>query len=386
MIAVIGFGTMGRGISQFLAIKGQDVTVYDMDASVLDRGLSDIRSSLQMLKARGQLPGDVDEVMSRIKVAKSIPEACKDANLVIEAVYEDPEVKSAVLREAERHSPPHAVLTTNTSGLSITYLQLRLVQRERFAGFHWFNPPGVMQLIEVIRGRYTGEEVLESLRELALNLGKWPIVVRKDLRGFVANRIARALRYNAIILYKNEVYTHEEIDAAAVYKLGLPLGPFAVADFTNAPLIEVTESQHYHKLKEEVPDWEPHRGYETAYWEAVEFLKSRMEAGKIGVKSGEGFYKYPQPGRWEKPKLDPELAERVSLPTLVAPAYIQARYLVEIGVADVDEVEKAMVLGYRWSHGPFTLSNKIGIEDICRSASALGARFPHLSEFYSGCK
>jgi len=141
MIAVIGFGTMGRGISQFLAIKGQDVTVYDMDASVLDRGLSDIRSSLQMLKARGQLPGDVDEVMSRIKVAKSIPEACKDANLVIEAVYEDPEVKSAVLREAERHSPPHAVLTTNTSGLSITYLQLRLVQRERLPVFTGLTLP-----------------------------------------------------------------------------------------------------------------------------------------------------------------------------------------------------------------------------------------------------
>jgi len=386
MIAVIGFGTMGRGISQFLATKGHDVAVYDTDASVLENGLSRIRSSLESLKAKGQLPGDVDETMSRIKVARSISEACRDADLVIEAVYEDPEVKSTVLREAERYSPPHSVLTTNTSGLSITYLQLRLARRERFAGFHWFNPPGVMKLIEVIRGRYTSEEVLERLRELALNLGKWPIVVRRDIRGFVANRIARALRYNAIILYKNGVYTHEEIDAAAVYKLGLPLGPFAVADFTNAPLIEVTESQHYHKLKEEVPDWEPHRGYEAAYWEAVMFLKSRMEAGKIGVKSGEGFYKYPQPEMWEKPKLDPELAERVSPAALIAPVYIQAKYLVEIGAAGVDEMEKAMVLGYRWSHGPLTLSSKIGIEEICKAASTLGARFPHISQFYSGCK
>ncbi|WP_054844166.1 3-hydroxyacyl-CoA dehydrogenase NAD-binding domain-containing protein [Vulcanisaeta souniana] len=183
-ILIVGFGTMGSGIAEVFAMNGFEVNVYDAYRDVIPKSLEGIRWSLGKLREKGSLREDVDTVMKRIHVFDNLGNAARGGvDLVIEAVFEDPKVKHQVYRELEGYVGKDVIIASNTSGIPITYLQSVLQYKGRFAGFHWFNPPVLMRLVEVIKGRDTSDETAGALMDLARRVGKEPILVRRDVRG-----------------------------------------------------------------------------------------------------------------------------------------------------------------------------------------------------------
>lgn len=281
-VTIVGFGTMGSGIAQVFAQAGFTVVAVDVSEEILKRGLNLIWEGpfgLRRAVERGRLAEDqAREALSRVRTTTSLSEAVGDSDLVIEAVFEDLEVKRKVFKEADSAAPPHAILASNTSTLSITALAAATRRPDRVVGMHFFNPPQVMKLVEIVRGMLTSDETVETVRALAERLGKVPVVCR-DSPGFIANRIGVLPILEAIRLYESGVASAGDIDQAMKLGYNWPMGPLELADFIGLDVLlgiaEVlyreTGSQAYHPPP---------------------LLRRLVAAGYLGRKSGRGFHVY----------------------------------------------------------------------------------------------
>jgi enoyl-CoA hydratase/3-hydroxyacyl-CoA dehydrogenase len=269
-------------------------------------------------------------------------------DFVIEAVPENLKLKQQVFKEIDGYAPSHAILATNTSALPITEIAAATKRPEKVVGMHFFSPPQMMRLCEVIRGNKTSDETLNTTIELGKKFGKETIVCKKDIPGFVANRITiPGSNLVCWMVYRGEV-TIEEVDAAAIHKAGMPMGMFGLMDFTG---IDVGGSVS--KFMEE--RWP---GFKMC-----PLLKEKIEKGELGVKTGKGFYEYPEK-RWIPLDLPLEKAEKFDPLT---PSYVNINVAAELlreDVATKEDIDKAIKLGFNMPLGMLELADTIGIDVV----------------------
>jgi len=279
-IAVVGAGTMGHGIALVFALSGRDVSLYDVDEGVLERATDSIASGLDTLVDAGRV--DEDEAAAapgRIETSTTYPEALADIDLVVEASPERMDVKREVFAKLDEHAPAEALLASNTSGLSITEMAAQVEDPSRVLGTHWFNPPYVVPLVEVIYGDETADTAVERVYDLLEAVGKAPIVVQEDVPGFVANRLQTAMDYEAWSLLQRGIASAEDIDRAVAASFGLrtpALGVFRKSDFAGLDVVRDIHSTMPKDLD---------RGTEPS-----PAILELTEAGHLGLKTGRGVF------------------------------------------------------------------------------------------------
>ena len=278
-ISVIGAGTMGNGIAHVFAMKGYKVNLIDISAEALEKAMATIGKNLdRMLKKERISEDDKVATLTNISTFTDMLEGVKNADLVIEAATENETVKLKIFEQMDKNAPENAILATNTSSISITKIAAATNRPEKVIGMHFMNPVPVMKLVEVIRGYSTSDEVTASIMELSANLGKVPTEVN-DYPGFVANRILMPMINEAIYTLFEGVAGAEEIDT--VMKLGMahPMGPLQLADFIGLDVCLSIMQVLY-------------KGFGNPKYAPCPLLVNMVMAGKLGRKTGEGFYKY----------------------------------------------------------------------------------------------
>jgi 3-hydroxyacyl-CoA dehydrogenase len=278
-IAVLGAGLMGHGIAQVAAqVAKYDVSLRDVKQEFLDKGMKMIRSSLQKFVDKGKISEEEkSETLDRIHPIVDLKEAVADADLIVEAVPEKVEIKKRVFVETGKYAKKDAIMASNTSSMSITLLASATRRPEKFCGMHFFNPPQLMRLVEVIRGAETSEETVYAVVEAAKKMGKEPVVVKKDSPGFVVNRILIPALNEALYLVWEGVADRDEIDRAIRLGLNWPMGPLKLLDHvgldTTLAILEV--------FQRELGDLK---------YKPCPLLTQMVKAGLLGRKNGKGFY------------------------------------------------------------------------------------------------
>lgn len=276
-IGVVGAGIMGGGIAEVSASHGFAVKVVDSSVEAARKGVERIRERLKKRAAEGKMTGkEMEDTLSRVSIGEGLPDL-RESDLVIEAVIEKEEVKKEIFRELDRLCPPETIFSTNTSSISITRLSSATKRPGRFAGMHFMNPAYIMKLVEVVRGRYTAEETIDAIKAVSVRLEKTPVVVN-DRPGFVANRVLMPMINEAVKCLEEGVGPKEAVDEIMRLGANHPMGPLELADFigldTCVAIMEVLSSE----LGE-------------AY-APCRLLKDKVREGKLGRKTGEGFYEY----------------------------------------------------------------------------------------------
>jgi 3-hydroxybutyryl-CoA dehydrogenase len=278
-ISVIGAGTMGNGIAHVFAQNGLVVTLVDVSQQALDKAVSTISSNLDRQVKKGTLTeDDKNATLSRIKINTNLADSVKNADFVIEAATERFDLKKEIFQTLDQNAPDGVILATNTSSISVTELAATTKRATHVIGMHFFNPVPVMKLVEVIRGLATTDEVYATVKTLSEKIGKTPIEVN-DSPGFVSNRILMPMINEAVYCVMEGVAKPEDIDT--VMKLGMahPMGPLALADFIGLDVCLAIMNVL-------------HTGLGDTKYRACPLLKKMVAAGRLGKKSGEGFYKY----------------------------------------------------------------------------------------------
>ena len=278
-VAVIGAGTMGNGIAHVFAMNGHQVKLIDISPESLDKALLTIKKNLDRMESKGQIESDkIQATLGNIQIMTDIASGVSSADLVIEAATENIDIKLSLFKTIDEHAPANAILATNTSSISITRIAAVTQRPTQVIGMHFMNPVPIMKLVEVIRGYSTSDEVCKSIMKLSANIGKVPVEVN-DYPGFVANRILLPMINEAIHTLHEGVAGVQEIDT--VMKLGMahPMGPLQLADF-----IGLDVCLAICKVLQE--------GFGSSKYAPCPLLVNMVTAGKLGRKSGEGFYTY----------------------------------------------------------------------------------------------
>lgn len=286
-VTVIGAGTMGNGIAHVFAQNGFPVKLVDISENALDKAISNIERNLDRLLAKEKISVQTKkETLSNLTTLTDLEKACKEADLVVEAATENLELKKKIFANMDSFSPENTILATNTSSISITQIAAVTNRPEKVIGMHFMNPVPIMKLVEVIRGYSTSDEVTKEIMGLSQDLGKIPVEVN-DYPGFVANRILMPMINEAIYSLFEGVAGVHEIDT--VMKLGMahPMGPLQLADFIGLDVcLSILNVLH--------------QGFGNPKYAPCPLLVNMVNAGKLGVKSGEGFYDYTDSRKAEK--------------------------------------------------------------------------------------
>ena len=382
-VAVIGSGLMGYGIAQVAAMSGQEVTLIDISNEALASALLKIRESLNRLSAKGKIQESPQSVLKKIRTTTELSNGVSDADFVIEAVFEDINLKRKLLSEVDAHAPKHAILATNTSGLSVTVIAEATRKAEKVIGMHWMNPPQIMKGIEIIKSKYTAEETLQSTLDLCKRYGKDPILARKDVWFFLAARAQTGWQLEAGLMYLRKEADFKEIDAIGRYKIGLPMGPLELMDFTGTVDIRTRGLDSTENILKTFPEFEPWPAFLALYRYLVKELWAPLrEKGLSGVKSGRGFYQYPG-GKYVKPEISQELAGKVDPIQLLAPAMNTAAWCVSNGVGSLNDVNRSFRLAYGWPKGIFEFVDEYGPGNVASILKAKEEKAPEdLRNFY----
>lgn len=277
-IYIVGAGQMGSGIAQTAIQAGYQVTIYDLEARLLEKAKESIAKRLARQVEKGKLSNEEKEItLARLTTSIDLNDA-GDADLVIEAVVEDETVKGEIFKKLDGICKAEAVLASNTSSISITQLAANTNRPEQVIGMHFFNPVPVMKLLEITRGLCTSEETLKVAQDVGESLGKVTIV-SKDSPGFIVNRLLDPMLNEAIYLLDERVATVEDIDKGMVYGCNHPMGPLALTDLIGLDVLLAVMEVLY-------------REYGDPKYRPCPLLRRMVRAGKLGKKTGEGFYKY----------------------------------------------------------------------------------------------
>ena len=288
-ITVAGAGTMGHGIAQLFALSGFQVTLYDVSLEILEKAIPRIQDNLQTSIKHGIISADeAEEIPDRITITTDLNTAASQADFIIEAVVEDLEVKLILLRELDETCPVHAILTSTTSSYCVRDMAVALNHPERFLVTHFWNPPYLIPVVEVMPGDITSPEVVETTYKLLEDVGKYPAMVNNDVPGFVGNRLQHALRREAISIVAQGIASPEDVDQIAKLSFGLRLpvvGPLETVDLGG---LDLTQAIQTYLLPELERSTEP-----------LQLIQDKVERGELGAKAGKGFYDW-SPGQVEE--------------------------------------------------------------------------------------
>jgi 3-hydroxybutyryl-CoA dehydrogenase len=282
-VGVVGFGQMGSGIAQICAQAGFDTVVREVDQALVDKGFQRVDGSLARLVKSGRATeDDAKAARGRLRGTTSLAEF-KDRDLVIEAIVEQIEPKKKLFGELDSICPPATIFCSNTSSLTIVEMAAATRRPDRFAGLHFFNPPVIMKLVEIVKALTTSDETVASLKEFVTKIGKTGVVC-KDSTGFIVNRLMVPYLLGAIRMLELGIATKEDIDSAVKLGLGYPMGPFELIDYTGVDINYHVAGVFYDEFKE-------------AYMAPPPLLRRMFLAGQLGTKTGKGFYEYDEQGK-----------------------------------------------------------------------------------------
>ncbi|OGP92638.1 MAG: 3-hydroxybutyryl-CoA dehydrogenase [Deltaproteobacteria bacterium RBG_16_48_10] len=279
-IGVIGAGSMGNGIAQVAAQAGHQVMMRDIEDRFVQNGLKAIEKFFAKSVEKGKIAEEQKkEILGRIKGTTRL-EDLRDVDFVIEAIFENLSLKKDVFKQLDDITKPHVILTTNTSSMSVTEIAMATKRPEKVAGMHFFNPAPLMKLVEVIRAYHTNDETVRIVMEMARKMGKDPVEVKKDSPGFIVNRLMIPHMLEAVKMAEEGVASIEDIDKAVKLGLNYPMGPFELMDLTGIDIAHHVADYLYKELNKE------------GKWSVPVLLKSMIRAGKLGRKTGGGWYEY----------------------------------------------------------------------------------------------
>lgn len=360
-ITVLGSGIMGHGIAQVSAMSGYNVVLRDIEQKFLDKAMEKIKWSLDKLVSKEKISqSQAEQIYSRIKPVIDLKEAVKDCQLVIEAVPEIMDLKRKVYDELDKVASSDVIFASNTSTLPITEIADTTSRPNRFIGIHFFNPPQLMRLVEVIPGKQTSSEIVDKTVEFVRSVKKEPVLCKKDVPGFIVNRLFIPLVHEACYVMDRQKNQLTEIDSAVKFKLGFPMGIFELADFTGIDVIHKATVEMHQRDKKVI---NPHPKIEQLYNEK-----------KLGQKSGEGFYKYSD-DKYERIPLTEDLAQKCNPIQLVANILNNAAWLVTNKASDIQEIEKAAQLGLGLKKPLFDTAKEYGVSNIVKELESLASKY-----------
>ena len=365
-VTVLGSGTMGHGIAQIAAMAGFNVHLRDVEQRFLDNAMDKIKWSLNKLVEKNKMTKEsFEQTLSRLVPLVDLKEGLKNADLVIEAVPEDLSLKRIVYKEVSAYADPKTLFASNTSTLPISEMANLTDRPGSFIGLHFFNPPQLMKLVEVIRGHKTDQSTVDTLMAFVQDIGKSPVLVQKDVAGFIVNRIFIPLVHEALFCKERDGVTYEEIDAAMKSKLGFPMGIFELADYTGLDVVNKA-SQEMHQRDESVI--KPHP-----------LVEKLFEQKKFGQKTGEGFYSYTS-DKYERKDLVQADALSFDPIAMLAVASNNAGWLLSNGVCSRADLENALRLGMGLKKELLATAQEIGTKRIIDKLYELSDKY---GKFYS---
>ena len=343
-VLVVGAGTMGHGIAEVCALAGYNVTIVDINENILSNAVARITWSLKKLEEKKKIES-ADEVLRRIETSQKLEEVASKADFVIEAVIEKTEVKHEVFKTLDEKCKEECILSTNTSTIPITDIAKATKREDKVVGLHFFNPPTLIRLVEIIKGEKTSDETVNATKRLAESIGMDYVMVEKDVPGFLINRINIRVFVEAMRLL--EKFKPEEIDAAIRYRAGLPMGIFEVVDFTGVDTV-------YNVLKEVNK-----RGFNV---EMPPILEKMVEENALGMKTGKGFYTYKS--FYDRAKIPKKYAYSLNPLQILAPGINEAAWLLRNGIATKEDIDKATVKGMAYPKGILRFADSYGIDKV----------------------
>lgn len=364
-ITVLGSGIMGHGIAQISAMAGFEVTLRDVDTKFLDSAMSKIKWSLDKLVEKQNITqADSETIYSRIHPVVDLKQALSGADLLIEAVPEDMELKKKVYLDVDKHSDSKTIYASNTSTLPISEISSLTNRSNRFIGLHFFNPPQLMKLVEVIPGVTTDQQIVKVGMDFVKRVGKEPVLCSKDVPGFIVNRIFIPLIHEAAYCLDRDGPSMTQLDSAVKFRLSFPMGIFELADYTGLDVIHKATSEMFSRDKKVIF---PHPK-----------IKELFEQGKYGKKSGSGFYSYSGE-QYERVSLSEEDSNAYDPIKLLSVALNNAAWLITNKVCTFEDLEIALKLGMGLRNPLFRTGEQFGIKRVIDTLQDLHAKY---GDFY----
>lgn len=359
-IAVLGSGIMGHGIAQVSAMSGYSVVLRDIEQSFLDKAMEKIKWSLNKLVEKEKLTqADADRIFARITPVIDLKQALSGADLLIEAVPEDMNVKKKVYAEVDSVADSKMLYASNTSTLPITEMAALTNRPDRFIGLHFFNPPQLMPLVEVIPGGRTNDSMVAMAMEFVKKVGKQPVLCKKDVAGFIVNRVFIPLVHEAVYCQERDNVPMSTIDSAVKFKMSFPMGIFELADYTGLDVIHKATVEMHSRDSKVI---NPHPK-----------VKQLFDEKNLGQKTGKGFYEY-KGDKYERVNLTEQEAAKYDPIKLLAVAANNAAWLISNGVCSREDIEKALKLGMGLKKELFATVEEFGAGNVVQTLKELAAK------------